>query len=193
MARINLLPWRQERRQERQKFFMSVLAGGFVFSVSVLYGVVSLSNNMLNSQDVRNKLLQNEISHLDKRIQEIKMLDVERGQLITRMNVIQQLQLSRPKIVKIFDSLVRMLPEGIHLEKVERIKGDLILDGIAQSNARISIFMQKIESNPDFEEPKLQVIQRVSSKDDAIRKFTLLVRDAETTQQQDATTDVGAF
>ena len=95
------------------------------------------------------------------------------------MDVIRELQLSRPKIVKIFDALVRSVPDGIHLEKVER-RGEIIsLNGVAQSNAQVSVFMQELENNTEFEESKLSIVQRTSIQDDAIRKFTLITQESK--------------
>lgn len=186
MASINLLPWREERRQERQKQFISMLVLGFIFASLTLYiGILSVDSG-LNDQYSRNGLLQAEINNLDQQIQEISTLEEEREQLITRMDVIQRLQLSRPKIVKVFDALARVLPEGIYLDKIEKKEGDLILNGIAQSNSRVSVFMQKLEEHPDFEEPKLQIVQRTATNDKAIRKFTLLLRDLKAPSLEDA-------
>jgi len=179
MVRINLLPWREARRQERQRQFMMTLALGFILSITVLYVAVFFADEKQDKQNIRNTLLQREISSLDQKIHDIRTLEQERERLIARMDVIQHLQLSRPQAVKVFDALVKILPEGIYLDKVERKGDDLILNGIAQSNARISVFMQKIEDHPEFEEPKLQVIQRTPTTNNAIRKFTLLVRSAK--------------
>ncbi len=189
MARINLLPWREEHRQERQKQFITLLVFGFVFAVLTLYAVILSVDSSLNEQNYRNSLLQTEISDLEQKIQEISTLEEERERLIARMDVIQELQLSRPKIVKVFDALVRVLPEGIYLDKVEKKEGDLTLNGIAQSNARVSVFMQKLEDNPNFEDPKLQIVQRTATNDESIRKFTLLIRDLEESELEDVMDD----
>lgn len=179
MARINLLPWREERRQERQQQFIVALAAGFIFSVVVLYGAILYADSLLDDQNSRNTFLQTEINKLDVKIAKIKTLDQEREQLLARMNVIQELQTSRPKVVKVFDALVRSVPEGIHLEKVQRQGDTLTLNGIAQSNARVSVFMRNLDDNNEFDNPDLTVIQRTSTNDDAIRKFTLVSKETK--------------
>lgn len=177
MAHINLLPWREEQRQERQKQFIATLMAGLVFAAVVLYGAVLFTNGLINEQNSRNVFLQREITTLDEIIAEISTLENERDRLLARMQVIQQLQQSRPKVVKVFDSLVRTVPDGIHLEKVTRVGETLTLNGVAQSNARVSVFMRQLDDNIEFEDAQLRVIQRTSTKDNAIRKFTLGVKD----------------
>lgn len=179
MAHINLLPWREERRQERQQQFMVFIVVGFVFAVAVLLGAILYADSLLAAQNGRNAFLQSEIVKLDLKIKEISTLEQERERLIARMQVIQQLQLSRPKVVKVFDSLVRTVPEGIHLDKVVRQGEALTLDGVAQSNARVSVFMRKLDKNVEFDEANLKVIQKTSTNDEAIRKFSLQIKESK--------------
>ncbi|OUR72462.1 pilus assembly protein PilN [Methylophaga sp. 41_12_T18] len=179
MARINLLPWREERRQERQQQFFTSLIAAFIFAAAILYGVILFADSMLDEQNNRNAFLDREIVELNKKIKEIKTLEAERDRLLARMQVIQELQASRPKVVKVFEAIVKTVPEGIHLEKVARQGNTLTLDGVAQSNARVSVFMRKLDDNTEFEESKLNVIKRTSSKSNAIRKFTLGVNESK--------------
>lgn len=183
MAQINLLPWREERRQERQQRFFSAVVAGLIFAAVVLYGVIMIANNLLDEQNDRNTFLKTEITKLDKKIKEIKTLEQERERLLARMQVIQELQASRPKVVKVLDALVRTVPEGIHLEKVSRQANVLTLNGVAQSNARVSVFMRQLDDNAEFNESKLSVVHRTSSKADAIRKFTLGVNESKPTTE----------
>lgn len=179
MAHINLLPWREEKRQERQQQFYIALVFGFIFASIVLYSVILFVDGLISEQTNRNAFLQNEIVLLDSKIKEISKLEQERARLLARMQVIQELQASRPKVVKVFDSLVHTVPDGAYLESVTRQGTTLTLDGVAQSNARVSVFMRQLDENAEFEESKLQVIQRTSTSPDAIRKFTLSVSESK--------------
>lgn len=179
MAHINLLPWREERRQERQQQFIAAIIAGLIFAAAVLYGAILFADGLVQEQNDRNAFLQREIVVLDKRIKEIKELEQARDRLLARMQVIQELQSSRPKVVKVFDSLVRTMPDGIHLEKVVRQGNSWTLNGVAESNARVSVFMQQLDENAEFDESNLQVIQRTSTKENAIRKFILGVQESK--------------
>ena len=186
MAHINLLPWREERRQERQKQFYIALAAAVVFAGAVLYLAVSFVDDLIAEQNSRNSFLQTEISKLDRQIREIAELEKQRDRLLARMQVIQELQESRPKIVKVFDALVRTMPEGIHLHSINRQGSSLTLEGVAQSNARVSVFMHQIEANDQFNEPNLRVIQRTATRDQAIRRFTMDVTEAKDVPAEEA-------
>jgi len=179
MAHINLLPWREELRQERQQQFIVAIVAGFVFAMVTLYGAVLYADSLLDEQSARNNFLQVEIVKLDIKIREIKTLEEERARLVARMQVIQQLQSSRPKVVKVFDALVRTVPEGTHLSKVTRTGSTLTLNGVAQSNARVSVFMRSLDENAEVTESNLRVIQKTSTSDQAIRNFTITVPESK--------------
>lgn len=179
MAHINLLPWREEKRQERQQQFIASLMAGLIFAVVVLYGVILFAGSLIDEQNGRNAFLQREIVELDKKITEIKTLEKERDRLLARMQVIQQLQSSRPKVVKVFDAIVQTVPKGVHLEKITRTGNTLELNGVAKANARVSVFMRQLDENTEFSEATLRVVQRTSTQDNAIRKFTLGVSESK--------------
>ena len=118
MAHINILPWREELRQQHQQQFITIVVAGLIFAGPALYGAVLFIDGLIEEQNGRNTFLKSEITVLDEKIKEISALELERERLLARMQVIQELQASHPKVVKVLDSLVRTVPEGIHLEKV---------------------------------------------------------------------------
>lgn len=180
MAHINLLPWREERRQERQKQFIMSLVLAFIFAATGLYGVILFADDLIDKQNKRNAFMKKEIAVLDSKIREIKKLEIEKNKLISRMQVIQDLQSSRPKVVKVFDSLVRVIPDGVHLTKLTRQGGKLILNGIAESNARVSVFMRKLDEHLEFDESNLQVVQKGGS----VRKFTININESKMKKEE---------
>ena len=109
MAKINLLPWREELRKQRQVDFLIWLAVGVLVSIFVMTGVHFSIEGLIETQGNRNRLIQNEISVLDKKIKEIQALDKTKSKLLARMEVIQRLQSSRPEIVHMFDQLAKTI------------------------------------------------------------------------------------
>jgi type IV pilus assembly protein PilN len=101
------------------------------------------------------------------------------------MQVIQDLQESRPKVVKVFDSIARVVPEGIHLEKVVRTGNAITFSGTAESNARVSVFMRQLDENSEYGESRLEVIKRTSSNNNAIRQFTVEVNESADANQEE--------
>lgn len=185
MAHINLLPWREEKRQERQQQFYVAMGLTLGFAVLVFYFFLSYMNGLLSEQTQRNTYLQQEIAKLDIQIREIQDLEQTRDRLLARMQVIQDLQQSRPKVVKVFDSLVRAVPEGIHLQVLTREGDKLIVQGVAQTNARVSVLMNQLDSDPEFSESTLRVVQRTAARDDAIRQFTLEVGESKANAEEE--------
>lgn len=180
MTRINLLPWREMRRKEKQRQFVSVVIGAAVLAGVVMLYVHLHVSGMINGQNARNDYLKSEIKKVDKKIKEIQTIEAEKKSLLARMNVIQQLQSRRPEIVHLFYELMRNVPSGIYLTKISQKGTSLTINGMAQSNARVSAFMRNLDLSDWLEEPKLDVIKVAKSKQAAGRasSFTLHVKQA---------------
>ena len=173
MARINLLPWREELRKQKQREF-GIMAGSAVVVAGLIVLLSHLHvDGMINNQNQRNAFLQNEIAVLNKRIGRIKELEAMKQDLLARMNVIQELQSSRPESVHLLDELVRTLPDGVYLNRfVQRDRG-LTMDGAAQSNARVSDYMRNIDSSEWFTAPSLSLIKTTEVDRRRIANFSL--------------------
>ena len=173
MARINLLPWREELRKQKQREF-GIMAGSAVVVAGLIVLLSHLHvDGMINNQNERNAFLQNEITVLNKRIGRIQELEAMKQDLLARMNVIQELQSSRPESVHLLDELVRTLPDGVYLNRfVQRDRG-LTMDGAAQSNARVSDYMRNIDSSEWFTAPSLSLIKTTEVDRRRIANFSL--------------------
>ncbi len=176
MARINLLPWREERRKQRQREFGVMIAGAL--SITVLLGVyVNMHiSGIIDHQKARNGFLKSEIAEVDQKIKEIKELEKTKAKLLARINIIQELQGSRPEIVHLFDELVTRTPEGSYLTDVEQ-KGKVVtIKGRAQSNARVSSYMRNVDASKWLGVPNLQVIENKDKTGTGFSHFTLAVQ-----------------
>jgi type IV pilus assembly protein PilN len=189
MARINLLPWREELRKERQQqfFTMAGLSGGLMLAIIALVHI-NFAGVVTNQLD-RNKFMQAEIKKLDTRIKEIEDLEKEKARLLARMNIIQQLQTSRPQVVHVFDALVTTLPEGVYLTSIKNTGAAVELAGFAQSNARVSSYMRNVDTAGWLAAPKLNVIETKDKKGQRISEFVLNARtstpDSEKEKEED--------
>ena len=176
MAKINLLPWREELRKQRQVDFLIWLAVGVFISVLVMAGMHFSIEGLIETQNNRNRFIQNEISVLDKKIKEIQALDKTKTKLLARMEVIQRLQSSRPEIVHMFDQLAKTVPEGVYLTKFDQAGKRLTIAGNAQSNTRVSAYMRRLEQSPWLKGTDLNVIR---SRGIDANSFTLKVAQAK--------------
>lgn len=175
MARINLLPWRQERRKRRQKEFGSLIGLTALLAAFLAFGIYSYFNVLIDNQNARNTYLQNEITALDARIKEIEGLEKQRAALLARKEVIEQLQANRSQMVHLFDELVRTIPEGVRLNAIKQNGDQLTLEGIAQSNARVSSYMRSLEKSGWMTNPDLAIIEAKGGDKAMPYQFTLRV------------------
>jgi len=158
MAKINLLPWRESLRKEKQQeFFVMLGVGAFIAVLAVALAHFQVDAR-INAQERRNNFLKNEIVVLDEQIKEIQKLDATRRALIERMEVIQNLQATRPGIVHLFDEIVSTLPESVYLTELSQSIDNIKLSGRAESNARVSAYMRNIDASEWMTKPKLSVI-----------------------------------
>jgi type IV pilus assembly protein PilN len=172
MPRINLIPWREaERKRKRQEFGVGALgalvaAGAIAFLVNLQMGAA------IDNQNERNQYLNEEIAKLDKQITEILALEQQKQRLRARIQVIEQLERSRPEIVHVFDQLVRTIPDGVSLTGLKQTDRKLQLKGLAQSSTRVASYMRNIDASEWLTDPSLDILETKGSGDTG-SEFTL--------------------
>lgn len=175
MAQINLLPWREERRQELKKNFLVTVA----LVVALAAGLVLLADQVVNSQVdyqmARNQYLVDNIKELDKAVAEIRDLQKRRNQLLDRMKVIQELQGNRPIIVRVLDQLVRTIPDGVFYTSLTTKGKQISINGIAESNNRVSSLMRRLEASEWLASPNLDKVNAAPAYGDQANTFHLTV------------------
>jgi len=164
MANINLLPWREEKRQEAKREFFGILAGCVILGASLVYLLETKVQTEISQQQARNKFIQNEEKQLDESIAEIKELRQQREELVARMEVIQNLQGNRSIVVHIFDEIARTVPDGIHLTSITKEGKRFTIQGFAEANNRIARYMRSLNDSEWFDKPNLT---EVKSQDDS--------------------------
>ena len=176
MTRINLLPWREELRQEKQKQFMTLLVLTIVLSAAIVGLIHFQMNGKIDYQNRRNTFISTEITKLDSEISEISELQKVRKSLVERMDIIQDLQGSRPSIVHLFTELVTSVPNGVYLQTLEQTEDTLRITGEAESNARVSSYMRNLSNSEWLKDPNLDLIQIEDKKVTRISSFILTVK-----------------
>jgi len=183
MAKINLLPWREEQRKEKTRQFVSIMAFSVVLTLCMVALVHVTISGQIDYQSKRNQILENEIKQLDTALKEIEGLEDTKEKLLARMDIIQSLQQKRPQIVHLFDEIVRTVPEGIYLTSIKQSGTTITINGVAESNGRVSAYMRNIDASKWMSTPKLTVIET--------RKGTLRSSNFVLTTSQSAPTEEG--
>lgn len=186
MPRINLLPWRDQQRRDRKLAFFVALGGAAALAAIAAFIAYLLLGSMIDAQEHRNERLRAQIKVLDKQIEEINDLEAQKQKFISRMQIIEKLQSSRPEVVHLFDELVKEMPDGTYLTTVKQTGNKLKLDGVAQSSTRVSALMRNISASQWLRNPELEVVQ---TKSDTVGSSFVL--DAEQISLHDSD-DTGA-
>lgn len=159
MPSINLLPWREEERKRRQQHFMIALGASIVAAIAVVGLTWFAFVQMIDHQVARNLRLEEEIAILEKTIAEIDNFEREKERLLARMEIIEQLQRSRPEIVHLFDEIARQLPEGVYLNGMRQAGAAIELKGVAQSSTRVSALMRQADQSEWLTDPSVTKVE----------------------------------
>ena len=182
MANINLLPWREELRKEKTRQFTSMTGFSVLLTVAVFLLIHVTISSQISYQQKRNKILQDEISQLEVALKEIEGLEETKEKLLSRMDIIQSLQQKRPQIVHLFDEIVRTVPEGIYLTGIKQSGTGININGIAESNGRVSAYMRNIDNSDWMATPKLSVIE---TKKGTLRSSEFMLTTSQSTPKTD--------
>jgi type IV pilus assembly protein PilN len=196
MARINLLPWRAERRVQRQREFYVMLGAAAIAGLLLSFLLWFHYDRQVAGQTERNDFLKDEIAKVQAQNKEIEKLDEQKRRLLARKDVIEKLQANRSQMVHLFDSLVRTIPDGVMLANIKQEGEVLTLQGRAQSNARVSAYMRNLETSGWMTKPELSIIEAKPEEVKTLTNpsagsalpyvFTLQVRLANPTAEQEA-------
>lgn len=176
MAKINLRPWREELRAEKQKQFVVMILGAVIVAGGLVFLWKSHLDSQIAYQQARNAYIETAAKKLDAQIKEIEDLKRKRDELLARMKVIQDLQGKRPVIVRIFDELVRTLPDGLYYTDLTRTGDTLQIVGMAESNNRISTLMRSLEESDWFASPSLANVSAADSRRAGYSQFNMTVK-----------------
>ncbi|MDA8731886.1 PilN domain-containing protein [Luminiphilus sp.] len=176
MANINLLPWRETRRQARRQQFLTRLCGTAFLAVLSAWLWDAVVSDQIAYQETRNRKLTTQIKLLDQEVAEIRDLQLKRNRLIDRMRVIQALQGNRPVIVRLLDQLVRTVPDGVFYTSLQTDAQIVSIEGIAESNNRVSSLMRRLEASRWLQAASLDAVQATPDYGTQATHFTLSVR-----------------
>lgn len=157
-VKINLLDWRTELGNVRKQQFAAMLIGGAALAAFGVFAVWWGVTDAIDFQKQRNEFLRGQIAEMEKKIKEIEDLEKVKANLLARMKVIEELQASRAAMVHFFDEILNTLPDGVYIKSLKQSGPSVTIEGVAESNGRVSAYMKNIESSRWFAEPKLVVI-----------------------------------
>lgn len=175
MAKINLLPWREAYRKEKKEQFLAIIGGVVLVSGLLAYLWIVSVESSIENQQARNHLLETEIASLEKQVKEIAELKKVRDDLLARIKIIQDLQGTRPLIVRYFDNFVRSIPEGVYITMLKSEGAILNVEGVAESYNRVATFMRNLDSSDWFASSALTSVVAIPSEGEQAQSFKLTV------------------
>src|SRR5262249_42965875 len=148
--------WRAQVRKQREREFYMMLGGAVLAGLLAVLLWVYWMSMRLDNQDARNQYLKDESTKLDSKLEEIKKLEQTKSALLTRKQIIEQLQANRSQMVHLFDEMVKTIPDGARLNTLKQGGDTLTLEGFAQSNASVANYMRNLDASPWLTHSDLQ-------------------------------------
>jgi type IV pilus assembly protein PilN len=176
MIRINLLPYREEKRKARRQQFYTLAGLVFTLAAMVVFLVYSVLGGYVSEQESKNAFLKKEIALLDARIDQIKRLREQTQALLSRKEVIESLQSDRSEAVHLLNELTKSVPEGVYLKSIKQEGRKVTLSGYAQSNSRVSSLMRNLEGSQWIQSPQLLEIKAVTVDKRRLNEFILVLQ-----------------
>jgi|TARA_Y100001970_G_scaffold224567_1_gene276855 type IV pilus assembly protein PilN len=173
MAHVNLLPWREQRRQQQKQQYIVVLAFVAIMTGLIFWFIGQIIDTQISNQNSRNQYLQTQITALESQIAEIKRIKESKSAIEQRMALIEQLQSSRNLAPQVLDELARIVPQGVSFKSLQRTGSSLQVRGTSESNNRLAEFMRQLETSKVFTSGELSSIVADTSATDAVSEFTL--------------------
>ena len=148
MAKINLLPWRDELREQRKKKFVAYCVGVAALGVASVFSGWVYFDHKLDDQEQANQLIVSTNQNLDAQLKSLDGLQERRNAIIERMKLIQGLQGQRPITVRLVDELVRVTPPTMYLTKFTRTGDKFTIEGKAESPNTVAELLRNLEASP---------------------------------------------
>lgn len=176
MAKINLLPWREAYRKEKKEQFLAVIGGVVLLSGLIAYLWIASVESSIENQQARNHLLDTEIATLEKQVKEIANLKKVRDDLLARIKIIQDLQGTRPLIVRYFDDFARSIPDGVFVTVMSKQGTVVSIEGVAESYNRVATFMRNLDTSDWFAGANLTSVVAAPSEGEQAQSFKITVQ-----------------
>ena len=174
--RINLLPHREQRKVRQRQALIASVAGTLIGALAIVAIGHFIIAGMQENQAARNQLLKQEIAKLDAQIKEIEQLKAKTNSLLNRKKVVESLQNNRSDQVHLFDQMARNMPDGVYLTSLKQKAGQLSLQGMAQSSARVSTLMQNLEASTRFDIPTLIEVKAATKDNYRASQYSMNVK-----------------
>jgi len=153
---INLLPHREAARKRRRETYQAAMLGSAMLGLLIAGAIYFWFQTMIENQQAKNAYLGSEIKVLEEQIKEIATIEQEIASLRARQKAVEDLQADRNLPVHLLNELVAQLPDGVYITTVKQTNQTVVLQGMAQSNERVSELLRNLSNNtPWLSKPEL--------------------------------------
>lgn len=178
MAQINLLPWRDKLRKEKQKQFLILLVMMASITALTMFAVHVFQEDRISYQEKRIAYIGGQIKHLDRKIREIRIIEFTRRNLEKRIKKVRDLERNRAEVVHLFHELVERIPQAVYLTNIHQSKRKIVLKGVAQDNKNVSDYIRKLEQSIWLDSLDIGIVTHRHSKSGSSRlsHFTITAK-----------------
>lgn len=144
---INLLPWREEKRQEYKQRFYGMVVLGVLMAIGLQWFGSLYIDHLKTQQKIRNQQLQAYVQELDKQLINLKAIEAKHKSILTRLRLVESLQNERNKTTDFMNLMPELVPEGVYVDKMKMNGRDVEIGGISDSTARLATMLDNFENS----------------------------------------------
>ncbi|EGQ8042740.1 MULTISPECIES: PilN domain-containing protein [Vibrio] len=158
LYRINLLPWRENQREEHRRRFISLVALGMLVAVGIQWGIGKFFEYQQDQQQERLDYLTHYIAELDQRIEAMKIAEQEHSKILERLKVVEGLQNGRNKTTEFMNLMPAVIPEGVYVDKIKMNALEIEISGISDSTPKLATMLDNMERSAKLNDVEMHSI-----------------------------------
>ncbi|HHF3152498.1 TPA: PilN domain-containing protein [Vibrio diabolicus] len=158
LYRINLLPWRENQREEHRRRFISLVALGMLVAIGIQWGIGKFFEYQQDQQQERLDYLTHYIAELDQRIEAMKIAEQEHSKILERLKVVEGLQNSRNKTTEFMNLMPAVIPEGVYVDKIKMNDLEIEISGISDSTPKLATMLDNMERSAKLNDVEMHSI-----------------------------------
>ncbi|ELB2736806.1 PilN domain-containing protein [Vibrio alginolyticus] len=158
LYRINLLPWRENQREEHRRRFISLVALGMLVAVGIQWGIGKFFEYQQDQQQERLDYLTHYIAELDQRIEAMKIAEQEHSKILECLKVVEGLQNGRNKTTEFMNLMPAVIPEGVYVDKIKMNDLEIEISGISDSTPKLATMLDNMERSAKLNDVEMHSI-----------------------------------
>jgi len=170
MMQVNVLPWRQRRRQVRWQQTLYATAIALLFVVILLAAGGWLLHQRVNTLSAQQAVAASHLQALAQQLAERQVLIARHASLMQQAHQAQQQQVARRRHLRLLDDVEAAIPDGVWLTQWQEQPGEIRWHGLSARYDQVMAFTRALHKG---REKVAVTLESVRQQPDGLLHFVL--------------------